>query len=108
MKVPDIETVLKALAELGFWKHSPFPESEMFRIELRRACRQRGIKVRTGFSHGHLFAVTPDGLPAEEPWRGAAEHFQGSEVKADLMRAAIDAAYSASGTVHYQDSDGTE
>ena len=71
----DAATVLQALAERGTWVHSPVADAELLRVEIRRAARRRGIRVRTGITPaGYLWATTPDGLPAEEPWRGAAEH----------------------------------
>ncbi len=53
----------------------------MLRVAIRRATRQRGIRVRTFVDAiGRPHATTPDGLPAEEPWRGAALHAYDSGV----------------------------
>jgi hypothetical protein len=88
--MPDVNAALTALAERGYWAHPPFPTSEVFRVELRRAARGRGIRVRTGINgDGYAWACTPDGMPAEEPWRGAAEHARASGVYDDLARDAV-------------------
>jgi hypothetical protein len=50
-------------------------DAELVRVEIRRAARNAGVKVRTvvdGLGRPH--ARTPDGWPAHEPWRGAAIH----------------------------------
>lgn len=63
-------------------------------MELRRAARRRGIRLRTGISDaGVLWASTPDGLPAEEPWRGAAEQAHESDVMGRLAADATDRAF---------------
>lgn len=68
-----IEAALRALAELGHWVGSADGAPELLRIELRRAARQADIRLRTGVdARGRVWAITPDGLPAHEPWRGAA------------------------------------
>lgn len=83
----EIEDALRALAEKGVWVRAAAFDSELVRVELRRAAKKRGIRVRTGYGMDDcLVAHTPDGLPAEEPWRGAAEHVHESGV---LLRDAI-------------------
>lgn len=90
----DVDAVVAALAERGYWTHPPSVDAEVLRVEIRRACRVRGIKVRTGIGRGdYLYACTPDGLPAQEPWRGAAEHAHSSGVMEDLARDALERAY---------------
>lgn len=86
----DPELVAVALAERGFWMHGPVPDGELLRVEIRRACRRRGVRVRTGMgTQGQIWACTPDGLPGEEPWRGAAQHANDSgildEMAADTL-----------------------
>lgn len=85
--VDEMEDALRALAEKGVWVRPAAADSELIRVQLRRAARRRGIRVRTGYGIDDcLVAHTPDGLPAEEPWRGAAEHVHESGV---LLRDAI-------------------
>lgn len=75
---------MQALAERGHWVGAPRADAEILRVELRRAARRRRVRVRTGYGIDYcIVAWTPDGLPAEEPWRGMAEHVYESE---DLMR----------------------
>lgn len=95
----DAEAVAAALAERGHWTHSPLPDAELLRVEIRRACRLRGIRVRTGIgSHDYLYACTPDGLPAEEPWRGAAIHAHASGVMDDLVLQALNRTFYGQGS----------
>jgi hypothetical protein len=71
----EVEQALQALAEKGIWARPAAPDSELVRVELRRAAHCRGIRIRTGYGMDDcLVAHTPDGLPAEEPWRGAAQY----------------------------------
>ncbi len=92
--VSEIEAALEALAERGWWVRDAGADGDLLRVELRRAARRRGIRLRTGISDaGVLWAATPDGLPAEEPWRGAAEHAHESGVIGDLVADAIDRAF---------------
>jgi len=37
---------------------------------------------------GALVVYTPDGLPAEEPWRGAVEHLHATDAWMDVVRMA--------------------
>lgn len=86
----DAATVLQVLAEQGTWVHAPLPDAELLRVEIRRAARRRGIRVRTGInSAGYVWATTPDGLPAEEPWRGAAAHAYESGAMDELLVDAV-------------------
>src|SRR3954469_1647933 len=71
--------VLPALAERGVWHGSDDGDAELVRVEIRRAARKAGIKVRTTVDGlGRPHACTPDGWPAHEPWRGAANPAHGS------------------------------
>lgn len=70
-----IGAALRALAERGQWIGPADLVPELFRAGLRRAGRRVGIQLRTGIeAHGRVWAATSDGLPAHEPWRGAATH----------------------------------
>ena len=74
-----MDVVLQALAERGAWHGSDDGDAELVRVEIRRAARKAGIKVRTVVDRlGRPHACTPDGRPAHEPWRGAAIHAQES------------------------------
>lgn len=85
----EIDDAMGALAERGLWVSKPRPDADMVRVELRRSARKRGIRIRTGINvAGYLFAVTPDGLPAEEPWRGAEEHAHQSDAWHDSIQMA--------------------
>jgi hypothetical protein len=94
----DVDMALQALAELGWWVRDAGADGELVRIELRRAARRRGIRLRTGISDaGVLWAATPDALPAEEPWRGAAEHAHESGVIGQMAAEAIERALRGDG-----------
>jgi hypothetical protein len=83
--------VLQALAERGVWHGSADGDAELVRVEIRRAARQAGIKVRTmvdGLGRPH--ACTPDGWPAHEPWRGAAIHAHESGAMGAVVTRALD------------------
>src|ERR1700709_275399 len=70
-----MDLVLQALAERGAWHGSDDGDAEPVRVAIRRAARKAGIKVRTAVDGlGRPHAATPDGGPAQEPWRGAAIH----------------------------------
>ena len=61
-----MDLVLQALAEHGAWHGSDDGDAELVRVEIRRAARKAGIKVRTivdGLGRPH--ACTPDGWPAQ-------------------------------------------
>jgi hypothetical protein len=89
--VTDRELVLKALAERGFWHGRNDGDAEPVRIEIRRAARKAGIKVRTIVDRlGRPHAFTPDGWPAHEPWRGAAIHTHESGAMNDVVSQALD------------------
>ncbi|MFL6097266.1 MAG: hypothetical protein ACJ71Y_17580 [Blastococcus sp.] len=85
----DMDLVLQALAERGAWHGSDDGDAGLVRVEIRRAARNAGIKVRTIVDgQGRPHACTPDGWPAHEPWRGAAIHAQESgAVDAVVIRA---------------------
>jgi hypothetical protein len=86
--VTEIEDALQALAERGEWHGPARGDAELVRVEIRRAARKRGIRVRTSTDAiGRPWAVTPDGLPAGEPWRGAAEHMREVEPFASIRLA---------------------
>ncbi len=87
----SVEQWVTALAEIGYKSSGEIDDVPAFRGELRRACRSRGIKVRTGVTWGHLWACTPDCLPAEEPWRGAVVHAEESGVYSESTRRLLDA-----------------
>jgi hypothetical protein len=83
----EIDAAIEALAERGTWICRPRADAELVRVELRRTARQRGIRLRTGINPaGFLWASTPDGLPADEPWRGAAQHVSESDVWFDVIQ----------------------
>jgi hypothetical protein len=42
---------------------------------------------------GYVWAITIDGLPLDEPWRGAATDYRDSDLPAEQTRAAIDQAW---------------
>ena len=87
----EIEEALQALAERGIWIREHGPDGELLRVELRRAAKARGIRVRTWIgADGSLRAHTPDGLPAEEPWRGAALHVHESGAMDHLIVHGLD------------------
>ena len=88
--VTDLEQVTAALTERALWVQGPSPDGDLLRGEIRHACRARGIHVRTGVGpRWASLGRTPDGLPAEEPWCGAAVHAAESgmmdEAVADLF-----------------------
>jgi hypothetical protein len=89
--VNEVEEAMHALAERGFWYRRPCGNVvSQLRPELRRAARKRGIRIHVwGDARGGLGARTLDGLPAEEPWRGAVEYLD--EIGA-LRGIAVDAA----------------
>lgn len=88
------DDALDALAQIGHWVGPATPEAEVIRVEIRRAARRRGIKVRTGIgSAGLVYALTPDGFPGEEPWRGAAIHAHESGAGDQMVAAALSALY---------------
>ncbi|MGY1667578.1 hypothetical protein [Geodermatophilus sp. SYSU D00696] len=87
----DVEAALQALGQLGRWIGRADADAEMVRVEIRRAARQRGIRVRTFIDAiGRPHATTPDGLPAEEPWRGAAVHAYDSGVIDEVVANAME------------------
>lgn len=66
---------MDSLAERGHWSGPTNEAAEPLRAGLRRAANRAGIHIRTGIAQdGRVWASTPDGLPALEPWRGAAAH----------------------------------
>ena len=73
----------------------------LLRREIRRACRARCIHVRTGVGpNGQVWACTADGLPAEEPWRGAAVHAAESGVMDEVGSALLERFYDSAGEGH--------
>src|SRR3954453_14268363 len=46
-RVTDMDLVLQALAERGLWRGSNDGDAELVPIEIRRAARKAGIRVRT-------------------------------------------------------------
>jgi len=83
--------VLQALAERGAWHGRDDSDGELVRVEIRRAARKAGIKVRTFVDgRGRPHACTPDGWPAHEPWRGAALHAHESGAMDAVMIHALD------------------
>ncbi len=79
---------MQALAERGEWVGRAGTDAEAVRAAIRREARRRGIRVRTiTDAIGRPHAVTRDGLPAEEPWRGAAEHMHEVEPFASIRLA---------------------
>jgi hypothetical protein len=69
----ELSAALRALAERGSWVHQVSHGAEACLAALRAGAADRGMVVHTGISRGGmLWACTDDGLPAEEPWRGAA------------------------------------
>lgn len=93
MDADDVDTALRVLAERGHWVGHETPDAEIVRVEIRRAARKAKINVRTSVDRrGRPHAMTPDGLPAHEPWRGAAIHAYESGVMDELTADAIDRA----------------
>jgi hypothetical protein len=87
----EIDVALQALAERGEWHGRAEGYAELVRVEIRRAARRRGIRVRTGVDAiGRPWAVTPDGLPAHEPSRGAAVHAPESGAEDAAIAAAME------------------
>ena len=85
----SVEQALDALAERGFWVCGQIRDPEMFRAQLRRAARRRGIRLRTLIDRsGRPVSMTPDGLPAEEPWRGAVVHLRSTDAGHYMIQAA--------------------
>lgn len=83
----EIDHALQVLAERGEWHGTARGNAELVRVGIRRGARRRGIRVRTFTDAiGRPWAVTPDGLPGEEPWRGVAVHAEESGA-AELLRA---------------------
>lgn len=85
------DVAVQALAERGQWICSVerVADVEALRAEIRRAARRRGIRVRTVVNaFGALVVLTPDGLPGEEPWRGAEIHLHESGAWMDTVRMA--------------------
>lgn len=88
--VDFIDAALQALAERGEWHGPGGPDVELNRIELRRAARKAGVCLRTFVDRqGRLHAITPDGYPANEPWRGAAIHAHDSGAESQAAAAAL-------------------
>ena len=86
-----MDLVLQALAERGVWHGSDDGDAELVRVEIRRAARKAGIRVRTfvdGLGRPH--ACTPDGWPAHEPWRGAVIHAHESGAMGAVVTQALD------------------
>ena len=99
--VTDLQQVTAALAERGLWAHGPVADGDLLRQEIRRACRARGIRVRTGVGpNGQVWACTADGLPAEEPWRGAAVHVAESGVMDEMAADVLERLYDSAGEGH--------
>ena len=71
---------MQVLAQRGQWVGRTGGDAEAVRAEIRRAARGRGWRITTiTDAIGRPHAATRDGLPAEEPWRGAAEHMREAE-----------------------------
>jgi hypothetical protein len=86
-----MDLVLQALAERGVWHGGDDGDAELVRVEIRRAARKAGIKVRTIVDRrGRPHAFTPDGWPAHEPWRGAAIHAHESGAMNTVVSHALD------------------
>ena len=87
----ELQIALRGLAERGSWVHQPSGTAEAFLEELRIAAAGRGMVVHTGISPGGmLWACTDDGLPAEEPWRGAEVHAEATGVNDEIIVAELD------------------
>lgn len=94
-----IDSALQALGERGQWVGPSGPDAELTRVELRRAARRAGIRLRTLIDRrGRLHAITPDGYPAHEPWRGAAIHAHESGAESEAVAAAIERMFGSSGS----------
>jgi hypothetical protein len=90
-----MDLFVQALAERGIergiWPGSADGDAELVRVEIRRAARKAGIKVRTMVDgRGRPHAFTPDGWPAHEPWRGAATHAHESGAMNAVVMQALD------------------
>jgi hypothetical protein len=84
----EIEAALQTLAERGEWVGRTGGNPEAVRAEIGRAARRRGWRIETSTDRiGRPHAATRDGLPAEEPWRGAAEHMRDVEPFASIRLA---------------------
>jgi len=84
----EVEEAIQALADRGQWVGRTGGDPEAVRAEIRRTARRRGWRVQTFTDAiGRPHAATRDGLPAEEPWRGAAEHMAKVEPHASIRLA---------------------
>src|SRR5579875_1642834 len=89
-RVTLTDAALTALAERGQWDGPPGDDAERMRDEIRQAARKAGIHVRTWIDRrGTVHAMTPDGYPAREPWRGAAIHVIESGAESAAAAAAL-------------------
>ena len=86
-----MDLVLQALAERGARHGSTDGDAELIRVEIRRAAREAGIKVRTIVDRlGRLHVFTPGGWPAHEPWPGAAIQAHESGAMGAVVTQALD------------------